>query len=53
LDDDILDALLHPEKGVRLRNSERPFPDMNYIHTELKRKGVPLQLLWQEYRDSS
>ena len=45
LDDEILDTLLHPEKQLRLRNVERPLPDMNYIHTELKRKGVTLQLL--------
>lgn len=51
LDDEILDTLLHPEKQLRLRNVERPLPDMNYIHTELKRKGVTLQLLWQEYRE--
>lgn len=49
--DEELDELLHPEKKLRLRNSERPLPDLNYIHSELKRKGVTLQLLWQEYRE--
>jgi transposase len=49
--DEELDELLHPEKKLRLRNSERPLPDMNYIYSELKRKGVTLQLLWQEYRE--
>ncbi len=28
----------------------RPLPDMNYLHQELKRKGVTRQLLWEEYR---
>ena len=27
----------------------RPLPDMDYIHSELKRKGVTLYLLWKEY----
>jgi transposase len=29
---------------------KRPQPDCNYIHQELKRKGVTLALLWDEYR---
>jgi transposase len=29
----------------------RPQPDCNYIHQELKRKGVTMQLLWQEYKE--
>ncbi len=29
--------------------SSRPEPDYQQIHTELKRKGVTLQLLWEEY----
>lgn len=51
LSDDELEMLLHPEKKLRLRNGERPLPDLNYIHSELKRKGVTLLLLWQEYRE--
>ncbi len=27
----------------------KPLPDMEYIHSELKRKGVTLYLLWKEY----
>jgi len=30
--------------------SEQPLPDWLYIHQELRRKGVTLQLLWEEYR---
>lgn len=31
----------------------RPLPDFNYIHKELKRPGVTLQLLWEEYLEST
>ena len=27
-------------------------PDWGYVHTELKKKGVTLQLLWEEYKVS-
>lgn len=32
--------------------SRRPLPDCALIHQELKRKGVTLQLLWQEYKEA-
>jgi transposase len=32
--------------------SSRPLPDCAEIHQELKRKGVTLQLLWQEYKEA-
>jgi transposase len=35
---------LSPQKRVY------PEPDWNHIHSELKRKSVTLQLLWQEYK---
>ena len=28
-------------------------PDWGYVHAELKKKGVTLQLLWEEYKGSS
>ncbi len=31
--------------------AERPLPDWAVIHSELKRKGVTLMLLWQEYKE--
>ena len=34
------------------RSSTRPLPDWNYIHEELRKKGVTLQLLHQEYLES-
>jgi transposase len=51
LDDAALEARLFPrplEPGF-----ERPRPDWSKIHAELKRKGVTLALLWQEYRAAS
>lgn len=30
--------------------SDRSLPDCAYLHTELKRKGVTLMLLWEEYQ---
>lgn len=32
-------------------NRSIPEPDWRYIHTELRKKGVTLQLLWQEYKE--
>ena len=47
LDDAALEHLLYPPpKGSR----GRPRPDFEQIYRELKRKGVTLELLWQEYR---
>lgn len=31
--------------------TKRSFPDWEYIHRELRRKGVTLMLLWQEYKE--
>jgi transposase len=47
LTDDELERLLYRERGSR---AGRPEPDYKHIHQELRRKGVTLQLLWQEYR---
>ena len=46
LDDAALEARLFPRPApVR----DRARPDCAYIHRELKRNGVTLQLLWEEY----
>lgn len=47
LDDAALEAKLYapPEAG-----RERPLPDFAAIYREMKRRGVTLELLWQEYR---
>ena len=33
-----------------MRRPKRPLPEMAAIHREMKKKGVTLQLLWEEYR---
>lgn len=53
LPDDVSDAgleqLLFPRTAGNLRGSF-PQPDWAYVHAELRRKGVTLALLWEEYR---
>lgn len=34
-------------------NHSRPEPDWQQIHKELKRKGVTIQLLWEEYKEQN
>ena len=48
LSDDELQARLYPRP--RPRSSTRREPDYAALHQELKRPGVTLQLLWEEYR---
>lgn len=48
MDDTELESKLYPQE---INSSKRPLPDYDYIHKELARKGVTLQLLWQEYKE--
>lgn len=48
IDDAALEARLFPAPEGPL--IERPMPDWATIHAEMKRKGVTLALLWQEYQ---
>ncbi len=48
LTDQQLYSLLFPSTTATA-NCDRPLPDCAYIHNELKRKGVTLMLLWEEY----
>ena len=48
LDDSSLKTLLYPEGRGAL--SRKPLPDFDYLRLEMKKKGVTLQLLWEEYR---
>ena len=48
LDDEQLDKMLYPP--VVDEDSKEGVPDWNKVYQELKRKGVTLQLLWQEYK---
>ena len=51
LTDSELERLLYPPR-LSIPASERPLPNWTEIHRELKRKGVTLQLLWQEYKEA-
>ena len=47
-------SLTDEEIKIRLflkltKEPKKVMPDMNYLHSELKRKGVTLYLLWEEY----
>ena len=52
-------ALEELELQARLGSAPAPLPpalaapDWSWVHQELKRKGVTLTLLWEEYRESS
>ncbi len=48
LDEDQLHALLFADTLTPAPT--RPLPDLAYIHKELRRRHVTLQLLWEEYR---
>ena len=41
-----LEKLFFPKESVQ---SQRRYPDVEYIHKELMRSGVTLKLLWYEY----
>ena len=47
VNDKILEKTLYPANQAK---KDRPKPDLQNINKELKRKGVTLLLLWQEYR---
>lgn len=49
MDDEQLEALLYP-KVPKGELKPKPKPDFKTIHLELAKKGVTLELLWQEYR---
>ena len=50
LDDAALLSRLHPQRYVY---QEFAVPDFAAAHRELNKKGVTLQLLWEEYRESA
>ncbi len=49
LSDGDLERLLFPRSAGDVRGSY-PQPDWAHVHRELRRKGVTLALLWEEYR---
>src|SRR5512147_707982 len=49
LDDAVLERRLFTPPGFHARPTQ-PLPDWSRLHTELRRPGVTLLLLWEEYR---
>ncbi|GHT89119.1 hypothetical protein FACS1894137_17930 [Spirochaetia bacterium] len=43
-----LGAIIYPTPKVT--GGSRPEPDMEFIHAEMQRPGVTLNLLWEEYK---
>ena len=52
MDDVELEQLLYPPAPAPFA-CVRPLPDCNYVHCELRKKGVTLSLLWQEYKEQN
>lgn len=52
IDDARLEGLLFPS-AIGLTMERRNMPPFDYIHKELLRKHVTLQLLWHEYREQN
>jgi transposase len=50
MDDNELRRMLKDKSAVHPVES-RPQPDWAWVHQEMKKKGVTLTLLWEEYRD--
>ncbi|GAB4161394.1 MAG: IS21-like element ISPsy14 family transposase [Planctomycetota bacterium] len=50
LDDAALERLFFPKPAACA--ASRPTPDWEYVHGELRKKGVTRILLWQEYKET-
>jgi transposase len=51
MDDGKLKGLLRGSGKAAKEGSLRPRPDWEWVHQEVRKKGVTLQLLWQEYKE--
>jgi transposase len=49
-DPQLLERLMNPVATPEPAAPPKPLPDWPTIHQQLRRKGLTLQLLWQEYR---
>lgn len=52
MDDAALKKVIKKVSGRRVE-IDRPLPDYEYVHQELKKPGVTLFLLWQEYKQAN
>src|SRR3954453_21205970 len=50
LSDRAVEAILCPGHGSRQSERRKAEPDWAHVHHELRRPGVTLMLLWEEYR---
>jgi len=50
LTDRVLEVMLYAGHGPRQGERRKSEPDWAYVHHELRRPGVTLMLLWEEYR---
>lgn len=48
-EEELFNKLFLPAKK---NTAKRPMPDLAWIHKELRKRGVTLQLLWREYRQN-
>jgi transposase len=53
LSDRVLEAVLYAGSGSRQGCRRKTEPDWTQVHRELRRPGVTLMLLWEEYRDAA
>jgi transposase len=53
LDEAELQKRLYPPKPTVAPRPRRNLPDFPLLHQELKKKGVTLQLLWEEYKQAN
>jgi predicted mannosyl-3-phosphoglycerate phosphatase (HAD superfamily) len=53
LTDRVLEAMLYAGTGTLQGRRRQAEPDWTHVHRELRRPGVTLMLLWEEYRAPS
>lgn len=51
-DSELVQRLLKPADSTGSSGSAKPLPDWPGLHEQLRRKGVTLRLLWQEYHQA-
>jgi len=55
LAEDLTEEILHAKlflPSIKQGQKDRPMPDWEWVHKEVRRKGVTLGLLWREYRET-
>src|SRR6266699_1488065 len=52
LSERVLEAMLYAGHGTQRGSRRKAAPDWTHVHHELRRPGVTLMLLWEEYRQT-